>query len=435
MPDGPERLRDASFRTVAAGVISVLLLSACGSSASGHPIAADDVATTDISATDPATTTPTDTRPTADTRDSGVDPTLLDTGDYPTTARPDFGMVRDITEGREVAGWRLAEALVFPHQVDNKLRALVIGTGMMYTDGGLSLTAAMDGPAASAAKVDLVAAATTTRVVSNADGNPQVGVRDLAITLLQYPDAATAERAAQEIHAAGRTTIGSSEQSIGGLPDTLVHSAVTTDGSLTSAAAVTPHGRFVLHARASTTPDRQSAIAPAITRLVDLQLPLLDRFEPIEKADLARLPIDEDQLLTLTLPGAETGARGTRTVHGPRGYLHEQDDVDTLDLLERTGTDRVATDASTVFRAEDAEAAAELATLLREHALDAGAADIPSPPNLPDTFCFALPGPAMPYYTCLVQRGRFVGEVNRFEGLADVHRAISAQYLILGSAQ
>lgn len=411
-------------------VIAAMLVSGCTSTVVGAPVADhDDSSTTAIGTTaEPITTTP---------DDAGVDPSDLDTGFFRITPQPDFGTVFDGAEGREVEGRRMADALVLPSEVDNELTALMPGSEISYDDSGPSLGLLLDEAAAAAGEIDLIAGAATSRTAPNtAEASGGVNAKTLTVAVLRYSDPDAAQRAAEGMHASlirpNYSGFAYTPSSIEDLPDTLVGSAVTVDGAVALTAAFTAQGPFVIYAQTTTPVDRQSWSAPTISRFVELQVPLISRMRPTDEDALADLPIDEDHVLVLTVQDVDPNVGNPTAVYGPRAATHNSDTVELLGYLEQTGTDRVAVDGSTVYRAADANAASVLYALLRQDAVHRGHVEVAPPPNVPDSTCYTTTETIGSATLCLVHRDRYVGEVSGFNSKLEVYQATAAQYLILG---
>lgn len=172
-----------------------------------------------------------------------------------------------------------------------------------------------------------------------------------------------------------------------------------------------------------------------VERALEVIPPALNAFQATPKDQLMNLTIDPDQILgrtlaTTALDSAQLGTPGVFDAHGGR---HVVQGADSAELLERTGVDRVAWNGGYLFRARDADAAAEIVTEFSSTTRLFKRAE--SPENLPNAQCRKYSGPGagdIPYY-CFVSHGRYAAQVSALQ-LKDAQQRVAAQYAILVNA-
>lgn len=400
-------------RTLAAAVAaaSALLLTGCSSiSAAGDPVA--DTAENDTA--------------------FPIAPGEMDPGPYPTTPQADFGAVANESEGTAVEGQRMAEYVVLPTELDPELTESVPMSTYVIKDGP-SLANLMPGREPQIADTEgMIVGFSTSR------SHPDRAVdRSIVHAVLRFPNAAAASRAAEQMSAAGTEPVDGVTPAVPSRIDILPETAVTTrtTGESFSSEGFTARGDYVIYTWAGAPAADTDWVAQMIAAAVDQQGPMIDQFPATPAADIAALPMDIDNVLVLTLPAPEGRWASDLAVYGARGAAHFATDPSVnAEMMNSAGADRMATDDTNVYRAEDDAGAAELHTLFADEAVrDQGLIPAASPPGVPGASCFLYETAQGDYTYCLVHRGRYLGEVSGLDDEKGVHQKATAQYMILDS--
>ena len=182
-------------------------------------------------------------------------------------------------------------------------------------------------------------------------------------------------------------------------------------------------------------PNGADASAALAGRAIDLQLPLLDGFQPTDPAAFAQLPLDPTGLVARTLPTPPAEATPmSGSVYPPAGALQaETNPVLVGPQLATAGVDEVSIGQTTVYQAKDAASATNLA-----QALGDDAAKLPSTqaaagvPGLPTSRCLLVADAAglVPKYLCLATYDRYAFKASARD-FTRVQQQLAAQYRML----
>jgi hypothetical protein len=198
---------------------------------------------------------------------------------------------------------------------------------------------------------------------------------------------------------------------------------------------LTAHGPFVVFqvVQHSKGPD---AAADLAARTLDLQLPLLDGFQPTNPTFFPQLPLDPTGLVARTLPtpsGEETAMSGS--AYPPAGALHaEANPVVVGPQLSTAGVDEVSIGASTLYRAKDEAAATALAKGFGDATAEQPSAQSAAGvPGLPDSRCLLVADAAglVPKYLCLATFDRYAFKTSARD-FTRAQQQLAAQYRMLG---
>ncbi|WP_183466266.1 hypothetical protein [Mycolicibacterium iranicum] len=361
-----------------------------------------------------------------------VDPTLLDTANYPTVpvrlgpaGTPGIGAILD--------GQRMLNFVPGPWDADPSLiEGGALSPQVTARASGLSLRVG-DHVIAIADRLKLVNAVYTSRSSEN---------KTINHTVLRFPDPPTAAAAATEMADGSLRALVFKERvdrvPVPGHPEALAVGALNTTGGANPpphiVAVYTAHGPYVFHEEIVA--ESREVATQLAGRMLDLQIPLIDQFQPTNPADFASIPRDPTGLLSRTLPLDDKDSPTTKGVYERSGTLHFQTDpVRSAALFDRAGLKALARANGTVYEAaHPAGATAIMEDFADEVTSDyAPAAGVP---NLNASRCFQLKaadnGPvqlsAGAY--CVATADQYVIEAQGSQ-LQDLHHRVAAQYVML----
>ncbi|WP_433727668.1 DUF7373 family lipoprotein [Nocardia sp. CA-129566] len=366
----------------------------------------------------------------------GTDVSQLNVGNYQTKPR-EIGNAKSDKQARAREAQRLADYVALPYEADQAYveDAWVNRPHIVLnrkTLGPLIINDTFDDVAK-----DLVAG--WVNAWATAD-NPDHKQRTLNLAVFMFPDAQTAKTVGPTLEHDDFTYNNGNEQvPIPNYPSTTAH----WRPSVSSIGSWTVHDRYVIFMKVvddTSAPDLP-ALTTQVQKMLDVQLPLLDKFQPTPAAELQRIPLDPQGLLGRTLPsnpekpiraepdGIYTG-RGSLTLLLSPGQ-------DMLPELERTEVDLVSFGDAVVFRSRSQKGSEALwrewqpSTHLRP-----GEKQVETPPGLGQNIeCYAqttqsLDKELVTMNLCAFQVDRYVAQAAAKQ-LQDLHQKISAQYALL----
>ncbi|MGW5570603.1 DUF7373 family lipoprotein [Nocardia thailandica] len=381
------------MRILGVGIAAAVLVLATGCLREGHPVPAAAPGTTTTTAA--ATTTP-----------GGPDQRLR--------------------TGKLAEGLRMAEVLVLPTEIDPAYRRH--GSSDVLTSARLVISTGQNNAAQDAAdRNGLLAGFVSQRSTGGAD-------RDwLTHGIMRFPDAAAAEKAADDLQTAALTTGGLFDTerrkpaALPGVPGarySTLESRGHTDGM-----ALVPYRDYVVLTRVTTA---TGDIAATVGRAVERQRPLLDAFVPTPRDALPDLAYDPGRLMDLSV-GENASGRG---VYGPHGaLLFAEDQAAAVARYPELGVDALANKGTTVYRTRDEAAAGQLAPLLADAVRAAWEKDpAAAPADVPGARCLGSGTGSTNAWVCWVPVGRYVGEAwGRTE--TEAHATLREQRAVLAAAK
>ncbi|HEU0191493.1 MAG TPA: hypothetical protein VFR17_09505 [Mycobacterium sp.] len=367
-----------------------------------------------------------------------VDVGKLDPGPYPTAPSPPLGVAGSDQVGRLAEGRRMADYVVGPWQVDPAL----IGGGSsevhIVTDRmqlGTLLWPAITAPAYN--QPFLVAFSSQ----RDAAADDATSLRNIVLRFAGEQAAATTARG---ISAAAMTmpVMLNSGSPIPAEPIRAVpipgHPGVSGallthldgDRSVQELTAASARGPFVLVqvARSAGGPDGAAALAG---RALDLQAPLIDRFQPTDPARFADIALDPTGLVARTLQQPRGSGLLDGAAYAPAGALHlAADPVRTAAAFSDAGVDAVSVGLTRVYQAANADQARALAAALAAEAADhTAAAEQAGVPGLPGSRCIGDNG-LVAHTWCVAVAGRQVITALTQQPVT-AHQQVAAQYRML----
>ncbi|MFE3289422.1 hypothetical protein [Rhodococcus sp. NPDC059234] len=374
-----------------------------------------------------------------------VDAAALDTGSYPTSPAPEFGVATS-ENIIEVEGQRLAEFTVAPFEIDPELIAGKMPTMVMRS--GKNLGVVIGGKAGDIAHENQMLYGYVSTAATNTP-NVTDPSRSVVNAVLRFGNPEIAAKVARAIQTE-LTTVDdgagiATAQTVDVLPNTLVSTRETNSsaGRTVSVNALTPHGDYLLYTWAQAPVGQKDWTAKAVAKAVSLQGPLIDKFpaQPTKEQNggkSAEFPkVDQDKILIYAVPEKDKQAKlgDDMAVYGPRGMSHKSTNPPlTYRVLTETGADHSAVAKTTVYRASDGAGARTIADEFAKDLAAQGFAAAPSPQGLPDAKCVTKDTVRGTEIYCTVVNGRYVGEASGLDDKKDVDQQISAQYLILDQA-
>jgi hypothetical protein len=375
-----------------------------------------------------------------------VDVGQLNPGAYPTTAAAPMGNADGEQAGREVEGRRMAGYVVGPWQVDPALSRLTSGGPALMTDfkqlGAVVYATTMY----QARAVSLIVGFSSERGVAD----PAEPTR-LRNAVLRFPDPATATAVAQGLFDGAMNRLVMPDDSVDPVPAEPVRGIPVPghpelsgvlftfrvgDQTVREVSAFSAQGPFVLiqTARAAQGPERAAEL---VGRALDLQVPLIDRFQPTDAAQIASLPLDPTGLAARTLAPKADPAPQRNGVYDAAGALHlEADPVQVGQALSDAGVDEVAARLTTVYQARDAEQARRLSGSLADTAANSPASKPGAPvPGLPRSRCVLTDdtGGLLPRQRCFASVGRYAFGADSAQ-TETAYQQMAAQYRILADS-
>ncbi|MFI8976121.1 hypothetical protein ACIGO9_24755 [Nocardia asteroides] len=203
--------------------------------------------------------------------------------------------------------------------------------------------------------------------VSTSQSNASVRhAKDLAIAVLHFSAENEAAEIADAFHritldAAPRQTV-----EIPGHPD-----ARASAESEKTVDSFEHYGRYVIWTRVKLPISDLRSATNMVTRTVDMQRELLDRFKPTPLDDVLDTPLDPENIMRRAAARSDRDSAGISTYEEdfgpfqPSGILHfERHPVEARKKFEETGVDLIGRRASTVYRTRDLTSAFRLQTFL-----------------------------------------------------------------------
>lgn len=390
------RLRRHTTSLIALAATASVLAAGCGKSTDG--------AAASVNSGGDSTTTSSATP---------VTPGDKDPGKFRTTPQPEFGTAGSDNMGRIVDGQRMAEFVVLPGEIDPQLSEEA--RAYVYKTGSALRVILTEGVPEAADRNGMINGFSTHR--STGGDDPQLK-KSLVHAVLRFPDAGSVTKAIAEMSQASLSNPQVPYQP--GAIDILPNSTVTTRdepaSKLTSAESYTPHGNYIIYDWVQAPLTEKDFVAKTIADAVAKQGPLIDKF-PITPVDkLPEEKIDIDHVLKYAVP-EEDGNRsvGQNAVYGPRGAAHfASNDMLNLKNFGETGTTRKASDGTNVYLSKNEVGSKSLFERFSKE--QAESFDEPSPiagpPGVNNVDCVsARGGMTGKFYYCLVQKGRYLGEI------------------------
>jgi len=377
-----------------------------------------------------------------------VDLSTLDTGKYLTMPRR-LGQVASEDEGRMAEAIRMAEAVADPLSIDPTLVKLT-ALNPLTTPADVATTISGTGEAIVTpvlAKYGMIAGhllvASNTELNTSGTQTPDQDLKSVIITLLRFPDATAAKNAAVEMDA---VDFAFNRDNVP-VPITKYPAAHGHwRPNAPSMASTLAHDVFVIHLLVANPTPNLETLTGMVEQTFDLEIPMIDHFEPTPVDRIAKLPKDPEgligRLVDLT-PGTEPTLSTTVASYGPNGARQGQNESERKDrTYEDAGVDQAAVwmDAnlggSSLVRARDHEAAIKL--MDKEIATDEHVDHpVDGVRGLSDSKCFALKPDASTdapgfKFECYVVYDRYVAGVYGADE-ADARLRAAAQYSLLAT--
>ncbi|KZS69766.1 hypothetical protein A4G29_01425 [Mycobacterium kansasii] len=362
----------------------------------------------------------------------GVDVGLLDTGDYPITPRPPFGLAGDPIEGGLAESRRMATNVLGPWEAEPTLVTYEqLGTGLVKGPGTVNFF--LGSPIGDGLEDHhFLAGFASARYTATGTYKGLVNL----VLRLAGPDDATAAVAAMRAKAAALTLpfadkpVTTQPFSIPRHPDSAAVTYRSKDlregPDRFSVIAITAHGSYVLCQAADSAESFDNAVQ-LIDATLELQQPLIDKFSPTPPDRLAQLPIDPGGLFARTLPPAQGNDTVEDGVYDQLGIRHFAEDPVRAQALFRSVALQQAsyTTTGSVYQAADAGSARRI---VGELAAQAAGTLKPTTgiTGMPKAQCFT----AHLGFWCAANADRYAFDAWS-DHEADVHQMIAAQYRIL----
>ncbi|MFF2552641.1 hypothetical protein ACFVUS_16665 [Nocardia sp. NPDC058058] len=414
-----KRSRRGSFRALPLVMLILLApgsLSGCGTTVSGDAVAAEiDIRSLDIGS---FAIEPLDYRATYSHRfDNGATLAIMRLADSVAN------------------GWEIDPGLKYSRHAKPLTESSQIGDVLADVDVpiverehmlfGFAMSATSTGPAAK----DY----TLQHDVNSKDDQPQPDTIALNLTVLQFPDADAAGRAAADVEAADFAVAADANSAvvIDGFPKARAHwrPGVPTLG------ATMARGSYLVNVFVKR-PDADLGKLKELTgKALATEIPLLDALPPLSKREVAHLDYDPQAMLRRALhPEDLIWPSFTKEfVFTPRGFMHLVADSETWrHSVEVGGIDLMAgaPNGGLVMRARDSAAAAALLREIKDriqHPAD-------SPVGVPDAYCSETAAAnlsrADERFYCTVRYGRYLGRVHSAQ-LQDARQRAAAQFALL----
>lgn len=360
------------------------------------------------------------------------DVSKLDVGNYQTKPRQ-LGNAKSDKQARTREAQRLADYVALPYEADPAYveDAWSIAPHTVLnrkTLGRLVINDTFDDVAK-----DLVAGWVN---AWQTGGAPEDKRRTLNIAVLMFPDAQTASTVGPTLENDDFTYNLDNQPVTIAKPNTYAH----WRPDISSVGAWTVHDRYVVYIKVvdDTSTPNLPALTSQVEKMLDVQLPLLDKFQPTPAGELSHIPLDPQGLLGRTIPSnPEKPIRAE-----PDGFFSGRGTVslmnaspETLPELDKRGVDLVAFGDAVVFRTKTLQDAVGLWT--KWQPLKSDQKLLAAPAGLGDHIqCFADgitdKNPTGSMNLCMFQVDRYV--VQAFgKQLQDLHQKVSAQYALLQS--
>lgn len=361
-----------------------------------------------------------------------IDVSLLDPGNYPTAPRPPLGVAGSASAGAILEAQRMAEFVIDPSAVNP---AIVTGHAFGYSPGAAVLQSNPD-TLTDIMPTEVAQACGQHNYINGfAVAREDSGQTILYNAVIRMGDADSATTAAREM---GAAELGLSSPTppprpvpIPAHPDAAAASYTATrqDGhQWNTVESFTAHGPYILYQHVESTDTAQSAARLAGAAL-DLQAPLIDKFQPSDPAEFADLPKDPSGLLAKALPIADKDATVlSNGTWGPRGAAHvAYDPLGSAKAFADAGMDTAVNPLDWVYQARDPAAAATLAEVLYAESQSMGKPADPVP-NLKASHCLQFSDNNLFY--CAAPASRYAIEATSAQ-LRDAHQQVAAQYILL----
>ncbi|WP_328390983.1 DUF7373 family lipoprotein [Nocardia sp. NBC_00416] len=354
----------------------------------------------------------------------------LDVGNYPTEP-VDFGAAADHESARYREGQRLGDFAALPFEIDPGYVNRNTGTGGPVVLDRRDMEALVVNDTFDQVAADLVAGWVHTWSTAGDPGSRQ----QLSVAVLMFPDTARAESVAAGLEH-DDFTFNTDNRPVR-LPKYPQSKAHRRPGHA-SLGSWTPHDRYVVFVEYDDGSGKTElpGMVQRTESLLDVQLPLLDQFEPTPAEQLDEIALDPDGLLALTLP------KSARTIamYGPpdafrgRGAVYALNGTTNLEFLGTGRVTGIALGESVVMRSETVQGAQALWENFRPVADEPAASRvIESPAGIDGKVeCFSRKVPAYesPSTFCLLQTGRYFAQVEGGQ-IQDLQQKTSAQYALL----
>jgi hypothetical protein len=380
--------------------------------------------------------------PTHESFATTVNASALDPGRYPTTPLPALGNAGSEQTGRLAEGRRMANYVVGPWQADPTLTArLPNDASVIDNEDQLGAMVVWPPISGGAWSLPFVVGFMSERHSST---DTAMSLRN---AILRFADPGSASAAAQGMFEkamampripSATPIVTDPERAIPipGHPDTKAALLTFHDGAQTvqEATVTTSHGPYVLVqvVRCAAGPDCHAQLT---AHILDLQIPLIDSFQPSDPAQFPTLPLDPTGLVARTLPLPPDQASSTSGAAYQRaGALHFEDNpVKAGPALDDAGVDYVSTNLTTIYRAKSPDSAHKLVQVYSDALTAAPAAQAASGVSgLPQSRCTRIPGSGglVPRYWCLAAADRYMIKTVARQ-LDTAHQQAAAQYRII----
>ncbi|MFG2446254.1 hypothetical protein ACGFQG_25610 [Nocardia fluminea] len=374
-----------------------------------------------------------------------IDVRQLDVGQYPTRPLSEYSEFNhSFKAGRTLASMRLADNLVLGHEVDPKL---TFGSFQSVdSDTPLVMSKAVH-PALKPNHMLYGFATGNSDIKEFSSMSLAPGDETLAdlmrsrkptyfgLTVMQFPDAGPAERAALEIEQLDYDVAPEQNVRVPIANYPTAHSHWRP--GIASMVATLAHGSYVLNVQAGVPEPEANKLTDFIQKVFDAQLPRLDKLTPLSPVEVVKMKSDPEQVLDRTLNPQKLGSPDPINFasYGLQGFLHTRRDLlGKQDLYTKVGADQFGQSwGSYTVRTRDYAAAQ---TLL--DGIFAGDAYKPAdaPAKLPAARCTENKDPQgdIKRFSCAVQYRRYVAYVQSHQ-LTDAHQRAAAQYAIFANSQ
>ncbi|MET8799559.1 hypothetical protein ABZV91_24590 [Nocardia sp. NPDC004568] len=354
----------------------------------------------------------------------------LDVGNYPTEPVA-FGTADDDEAARYREGQRLGDFVALPFEIDPSYVNRVAGTGGPVVLDRRDMQSLVINDTFDEVAADLITGWVHTW---STDGDPGTA-QQLSIAVLMFPDAATAGSVAGGLEH-DDFTFNSDNRPVQ-LPKYPQSKAHWRPGHA-SLGSWTAHDRYVVFVKYDDRSEKADlpAMAQRTESALDVQLPLLDEFEPTPAEQLDDIDLDPDGVLALALPKSPrmVAMYGPPDAFRGRGAVYALSGIRDLQFLDSGRVTGIALGESVVMRSETAQGARTLWDHFRPDTHDAaGSRMIEAPEGIDgQVACFSREVAAHlnPSAFCVLQTGRYFAQVEGGQ-IQDLHQKTSAQYALL----